>query len=270
VTSRKDRYKRGAETYREQLLAAGLASADEIKAEWPGSEKNPRRDLDAWISCYAVLRGLCRVRETRDQERDHRSAKRQATIEAAMEERPETVECSIGPLTVYQKSKVALEEIQCLNLWLGRWIDEFHEIGLRAARSDVETLNRLLREQSFLQRCIVWIATTEGPGLPYPEQATFAEPPTELAELSPLDFFLISHAFQRVNVLPFSVLESHQSNTARPSWNVFWANMEEVTGVPAARLMRDRGLPSVVVAASERVRAYEEAQKRAEANRKRA
>jgi hypothetical protein len=51
---------------------------------------------------------------------------------------------------------------------------------------------------------------------------------------------------------------------------VFWSGMEESTGVPAPRLMRDRGLLSLVAAASERVRGHEIAQKQAESERKRA
>jgi hypothetical protein len=261
--------KQGCETYREQALNGRLATAEEIAKQWPGGEYNPGKTVKQWAGCYGWLKGLCLQIKARDDRREADISTRQAVIMAAMEERPETVECSVGPLTVYQKSKVALEEIDCLNRWLASYVDKFNELTAGGVVADIEVINRIVREQSYLERILVWIATTEGPGLPYPEQASTAELPEHLANLHAIDFYQIAQAFQRVNVAGFAALEASRVNGTRPGWHVFWAAAEESTGVPAPRLMRDRGLLSLVAASSVRVKAMDDARAEAESKHKR-
>lgn len=269
--------KRGCETYREQALNGRLATAEEIAKQWPGGEYNPGKTIKQWAGCYGWLKGLCVQIKLRDEQRAQNAATRRIAVLEAIAEVPETVflvqrdeDGEQRTLTVYQKSDVALRVIHGLNLQLAELVDAYQLITAQGERDDVDLIPRILAEQSYVQRVIVHIATSKGPQLPFEEGDVRPELPPHLAALHPLDFYTLAQAFQRVNVAGFAALESSTAPRTRPGWSVFWSGMEEVTGVPAPKLMRDRGLLSLVATASERIRSQEEARVRAESERKRA
>jgi hypothetical protein len=272
-------YKESCATLRQQLLAGRPLTADGqtvddayIARNWPGGEHNARKDLKGWSYCHGVLIGLCRLKDRSVSPHD-RAAKRAAVLDAIAEvpERVDLIardsEGNPRSLTVYQKGDVALRAVHGVNVQLAYLVDSYHLLTTRGEADDVELVVRLLAEQSYLQRVLVWVATTKGPGLPYDEGDVRPEPPASLATLHPLDFYSLSQAFARVNVAGFAALESATTPRTRPDWSVFWSGMEESSGVPAPRLMRDRGLLSLVATASERVRGHEAAAKEAERKR---
>jgi hypothetical protein len=279
VTLRQE-FKSGCIALREQILGARtpliadgrVVDAAYIAQYWPGGSLNERKDLKGWASCYGVLKGLCRLFDNSQQPAD-RAAKRAAVLDAIAEvpERVDLIardaEGDPRSLTVYQKGDVALRAVHGVNVQLAYLVDSYGLLTKHGEQDDVELVVRLLSEQSYLQRILVWIATTKGPGLPYDEGDVRPEPPADLASLHPLDFYSLSQAFARVNVAGFAALESATTPRTRPDWSVFWSGMEEVSGVPAPRLMRDRGLLSLVASASERVRGHEAAAKEAERKR---
>lgn len=262
-------FKRGCETYREQALNGRLATAEEIAKQWPGGEYNPGKTLKQWAGCYGWLKGLCVQIKARQEKREQDQAAKRAAVLDAIAEMPETVEL-VGrgadgnpqTLTVYQKSDVALRVMHGVNMVLASLIDDYSAISKHATQDDVELLKRALDEQGYLQRVLVWIATSDGSRLPFPEGQLRPAIPDTLSTLHPLDFYSIAQAFQRVNVAGFAALESSTTPTSRPDWSVFWSGMANETGVAAARLMRDRGLLSLVAEASELARARAEAEKR--------
>jgi hypothetical protein len=251
-------FKRGCETYREQAINGRLATPEEIAKQWPGGEYNPGKTLKQWAGCYGWLKGLCVQIKMREEQRARDSANKRTQVLDAIAEIPETVflmqmgeDGERKTLTVYQKSDVALRVIHGLNLQLASLVDDYKVITEHGSQDDTELIVRLLAEQSYLQRVIVWIATSRGPRLPFEEGDLRPEPPAHLSALHSLDFYTVAQAFQRVNA-------------------VFWSGMEEVTGKPAPELMRDRGLLSLVAAASERIRSQEDARNRAESERRKA
>lgn len=268
-------FKAACETYRDQLLAGRLATAEEITECYPGGAKNDKKHLRGWARAYGLLLGLTRRVEIKDRQNDRTTAGKRAAVLDAIAETPEVVELvsrdadgAPRTLTAYQKGDVALRRIHGLNLQLAELVDAYAALTAHGAREDLELLVRVLDEQSYLQRVIVWIATTAGPRLPFGEDEVRPEVPAALADLSPLDFYLLAQAFQRVNVAPFAALESSTAPRTRPDWSVFWSGMEFETKTPTPVLMRDRGLLSLVATASEHARGRAEAEARAKAERK--
>lgn len=264
--------KHGCETYREQALNGRLATEEEIAKQWPGGEYNPGKSIKQWAGCYGWLKGLCVQIKAREEKRAQSALDKRAAVLDAIAEMPETVELMAkgadgnrNTLTLYQKSDVALRTIHGLNLQLAELVDGYRALTTLGRPEDADLLPRILLEQSYLQRVIVWIASTPGPGLPFVEGVIEPKLPDDpvIQSLHPLDFYTLAHAFQRVNVAGFAALDSGTSPKTRSDWSVFWSGMEKETGIPAPRLMRDRGLLSLVAAASERARVYEEAEKKA-------
>lgn len=247
--------------------------ADYIAKYWPGGALNDRKDLKGWVRCYGVLTGLTRLFDKTQQ--PSQIAARRAAILDAIAEVPETValvqrdaEGETRTLTVYQKSDLALRLIHSINVILASLVDDYQILTTHGTQDDTELVVRLLAEQSYQQRLLVWIATTPGPGLPFSESETRPELPPPLADLHPLDFYTIAQAFHRVNVAGFAALESSTAPKSRADWSVFFTAMEFETGTPVPRLMRDRGLLSLVATAGEHARGRAEAEDRAKHQRK--
>jgi hypothetical protein len=274
-------FKDGCATLRAQLLGARTplvadgktVDAAYIARYWPGGELNDRKDLKGWARCYGVLVGLTRLFDKTTNPAE-RAAKRAAVLDAIAEV-PEVVElvrrdAEGAPLslTVYQKSDVALRVIHGINLQLAEMVDAYALFTEHGTREHVDLLPRILAEQSYLQRVIVWVACTKGAGLPFEEGELRPALPPQFDTLHPLDFYSVAQAFQRVNVAGFAALESSTSPRTRPDWSVFWSGLEFELKTPATRLMRDRGLLSLVATASEQSRGREEAMAKAERERK--
>lgn len=268
--------KAACQTLREQVLAGRLAPPEEVAAYWPGGvENNDLRGWKSWQYCKEQLARMAGRVEQRFADRAADQVAKRAAVLEAIAETPERVELvSREPngeprsLTVFQKSDLALRKIHECNVLLG-WLVDDYSTRQPDTPDDLEIIVRSLREQSYLQRLIVWIATTEGPGLPFTESAHNPELPEHLTTLHSLDFYSLAQAMQRVNVAGFAALEAGTAPKTRPSWSVFWSGAEHETGIPAPRLMRDRGLLSLVASNSELVRGREEAQARAEQESKR-
>jgi hypothetical protein len=272
-------FKQGCRTLKEQLLGLAVplvtAGGDRVDAAyiaqyWPGGELNQRKDLKGWSYCYGNLISLTRLVERKRDTPEDRASKRAAVLEA-IAETPEVVELAKRDdegnqttLTVYQKSDVALRVIHGLNVYLASLVDDYHVLTRHGTQDDVELVTRLLAEQSYTQRVIVWIATTKGPGLPFGEEEQRPEVPEHLTSLHPLDFYTLAQAFQRVNVAGFAALESSTTPTSRPDWSVFWSGLEFELKTPVPALRRDRGLLSLVATAAEQARGRREAYEQAE------
>lgn len=267
--------------YRQSLLVRQVATRAEVEAAWPGSPENPDKTLWGWIRCYGTLRVLvARLDPGRSPGAllGADAAARQQLVLDALADQPELVTLSGNDGTgaparvmVYPKSDLALREIHHRNLVLATITDDAEMLQREGTAADVELLIRASEEQSYLQRLIVWIATTPGPGLPFPEGERAPTLPEAVAALSPVDFYVVAAAFLRVNVTRLAALESARSSAKRPDWPVFFAGVAGELGMSTAALMRDHSLASVLAAAAERARAHEEAmaQAKQEADRAR-
>lgn len=275
--------KAGCRAFREQLLAGRLATPEELAPYWPGGAQNGFRPgtkgpgLKNWIRCYTVYGGFARRVEWRHAKADTIStpAKRQIVLDA-IGEVPEVVELlGMDPatghrrtLTVYQKGDLALKEVHKANGDLAICVEQYDAHVKRDTIEGWEAAKRWLDELTYLQRLIVWIVTSPGPGLPYPEGQLCPTLPVEYSQMSPVDFYGIAQAFQRVNILPLTVLESSIAPKTRADWATFWTAVEFELHTPVPTLRRDRGLAGLIIATHEHARATQEAQERAAADAK--
>lgn len=247
---------------RNSLLARRVVDPVKLTHYWPGGEENTSKKLWGWIRCYAHFYSYSRKPDPAEVEQQRR-AKQEALLEA-LADQPEVVQLAARnpdgdheTITVYPKSYVALDELHARNLALARLSDQVAAVEAAGITSDVELLMRAYAEQTYLHRVIVWIATTPGPGLPFPEQSQRPEPPAALADLHPGDLYAIAAAFQRVNVMRLTVLEATRKKESAPDWTVFFATLAGEG--PPTDVMRDRSLSSVLASSAERARGREQA-----------
>lgn len=262
--------------YRAQgLLARRVATEAQIRAVWPGGAENADTSARGWVVCYGKLSILAGRHAERAETRvTQRVTERQALLDA-MADVPELVQLTArdaegNPRTVlvYPKGNVALLEVHQRNRVLARMIDDAAVLEQSQDAADLDVLFRAQDEIVYLQRLLCWIATTEGPRLPYPERTARPVIPEEFSDLSAFDYYAIADALMRVNVLRLSALHDAQRAERAPDWSVFFATLSAELGVPSATLMRDQSLASVIATAAERARGQDEATKRAEAERK--
>jgi hypothetical protein len=244
--------------YRQDLLVRQVATADEIAACWPGGADNNDKSTWGWVRCYGSLRVM--VARLSPAERAAAEAQRKQQVLDALSDTPETVELSGGVTrTVYAKSDVALGMIDGLNRKLAAIVDDASVLRLVDTAEAIDLCIRAHSEQSFLQRVMAWIITTPGPGLPFPENAIEVELPDEYASLTPIDYYILAEAFQRVNILRLAMLSDSRTPGKRPDWPVYWASVSGDTGIPVPRLRRDQSLASLLATNAERARAHREA-----------
>jgi hypothetical protein len=259
---------------RNSLLARRLVDPIKLNHYWPGGEENTSKKLWGWIRCYAQLHAYTRRKDPGEVEQERLG--KQAALLEALADQPEVVPLAArnrdgdhDAITVYPKSYVALDEIHMRNLALARLSDQVATIEAAGSSDDVDLLVRAYAEQTYLHRVIVWIATTPGPGLPYPERTQRPEPPEALGDLHPGDLYAIAAAFQRINVMRLTVLDATRKKESAPDWTVFFATL--AGDKPTTDVMRDRSLSSVLASSAERARGREEAMaasKKASANDK--
>jgi len=265
------------EAYRQQLVAGRLATPEELAPYWPGGDENPlpkgkKATLRHWVRCVTVYGGFARRVEWREAKRDPTGnrEKREILLDA-IGEVPETVELlgidqATGQrrtLTVYQKGDVALKEVHKANAELAVCVEQYEAWSKQDTVASLSAAGRWLEELTYLQRLVAWIVPTPGPRLPYAEGERTPALPPEYADLSPVDFYGIAQAYQRVNILPLTVLEQSLTPKGRADWATFWTGAEFELGESVPRLRRDRGLASLVCTVSEHARAQEEAHARA-------
>jgi hypothetical protein len=246
-------------TYGKSLLVRGRTTREEINATWPGSEGNPGKGVWSWVRCYGDLRAL--LSRLSPEEKEAAESARQQQILDAMSDTPEALTLSDGrTVNVYPKSDIALIEVDGINRELAHIADHTDVLRLVDSPESIELCLRAYREVSYLRRLISWIITTPGAGLPYPEQAETPVVPEEWDGAATLDYYLLADAFQRVNVRRLAALHESRAPEKRPSWPVYWSSVEADSGVPVARLRRDRSLASLLATNATRARAQREAQ----------
>jgi hypothetical protein len=184
-------------------------------------------------------------------------AERQAAVMDALADTPESVtlvavEAGADPvrLTVYPKGYVALRAIQTRNLLIASLTDDLKALETHGGPADLDVIIRAQEEMGYQERVIAWIATTPGPGLPFPEEDWRPTLPPQFADIHPHDFYALAGAFQRVNATRLLLLDSSSRSETRPNWSVFFAMMAETLNASTAELMRDWSLASLIAQAT--------------------
>lgn len=261
--------------YRALFLEDGIATAADLDPYWPGGEENTLTGQDGWIVAYARCL-WCLGRQVGKEEAERTSVRmthNQAEVLRALRADPEVVELladsgTARTLTVYPKSALALEHLGAANLVIAFLGD--HEQALEAA-ADADALQLIIdvrHKRGYLERLACWIATHEGPGLPYADHEREPALPQAILDLTPLDFYLIAAACQRVNGERLAALQASGEKGKRADWGGFFVGAASELGVAARTLLRDVSLVEVVATMAEKARVHAEARERAEDERR--
>lgn len=185
-------------TIRAALGEHGTATDEELRAYWPGGPENPNAGKGAWIFCFAnYVRLLGRTEERRG---EASSAAVDAAIASRSAAAPEPVRLTSGrTAAVYPKSYHALRYLDFLDAGhreAGRLATAAYEQQNAEALKVIQTYPLV---DSLAVRLWAWVLTTEGPGLPFKEDAAKLELPEWLGELTTIDVVRIYQAHRKVN-----------------------------------------------------------------------
>lgn len=238
---------------RDTLAEAGLASTDELTSYWPGGKDNPEPGLGGWIYGYASLvrmAGQPEASETRARRLDAESE-----VLAALRDAGQPVELvATGEdgapqmLTVYPKSLDTLCQVQARDrelLALAMGVQALRDLGGEA----IATWARPLYDEiSYQNRVLVWIVTSEGPGLPFPDHEPRPEAPGWTLRLEPHDITAVLRAHQRVNGRRIAVIgdlmtaQKGGKKAKTTGWSTLSAVAASELGVSSKSLLRDWSL----------------------------
>ena len=244
------------------VRSRSLASAEELAAVRPGGGENPGHGLYQEVRHFGHLCGFLE----RDERSDPKQRAADAALSAALLELPKPLEVvtrnadgSTTPWKVYPKSFRVIVDcdvrdrvLQALALRL----DSLQSIPPdRLTAGIAEDLDRLSRELTRQMGMLAWIATSPGPGFPYPEGADpEPDPPQEVADLDPWDLWQVASTWHKVNAERLEMTEvllspqrpNSKDGRQRPSWAVLFSSVGTDLDIDPARLMRDRSLVNVL------------------------
>lgn len=265
------------ETLVSTLLHQRLASPEDLDPYRPGGADNSATGWQGWLRFYAKLHRLHAIKAEAPATAPVLVADAVAKDRlrlAALNEEPVVVEtASSGPRRVSPKSKWALDEVAECERRIG--FLSAHRDRLDDAEQTGESLDLMRRldlELGYQLALIAWIATTDGPGMPYdPHGAILPVIPGEVLDLSPLDLLAIQRAFVEANLLRLMVLREQtkapKPGDAPPMWSGFYAGRAHESGIAARTLYRDRSLAGLV--AESAITAQEQEKARQDAERER-
>lgn len=256
------------------LESADIATSEELAALTPGSPENPDTSWWAWVRFHGrlqvlndrhdrpaspvtaelvqddtrvtdALRGAPkRVRLLGRPAVPVRKATKKKAAQPAVEAEPREV-------WVHPKSYLALLECHVRGIRLGWLADRIHELEQEPDARALDLLTAAIAELSYQQRVLAWIATTPGPGLPFPDfPATPPIPPVDFDEWDGWDHLALLQGFQEVNSLKLPALEKLLHGVPREDstgpqlngWSVFFSTVAQELGDDTVRIMRDRSL----------------------------
>jgi hypothetical protein len=253
VADSKQDWIRDCEHKAQHVLSRSLATAEEVAAVRPRSRAAP---LKAWVRYYVVLggflqRGALRASLLEDPEAD-------AQVAASLLARPLTLTLTHPPGTRVEVHAKAFEPLAWFFhvreqhlLWLTDRRQALVDHGLL---EDTALIERATLEICYQSLLCCWAACTAGCGVPVAYTDERPEIPPPFAELMAVDITRIQDAFMRVNAANLEVVERLLAPTRpgvsrqRPSWSVFFGQLELRMRTPADQLMRDRPLLLLLMA----------------------
>lgn len=228
---------------REAVLETGLALPAECDDYAPGGDQNTESGLGAWAWYWGAL---MRMWGRGEKGAPVNPIAEEAALAAVREEPAEVELVSGARLRVYPKSLDTLFWIDDLDQFLGRlskgreWIRRGEE-GPAALH-----MQEFTRNLSYLYGLLVWILTTEGPGLPPEVEAADTPPllPSHIRDLDALDYYAIRRGHLQVNGIRLTLIMEMaglgSKSGSRPSWATLAASSATKLGVDKAKkLLRD-------------------------------
>lgn len=237
------------------LRHRALATEDELNGYWPGGAENPDLTIKGWVFCFAnYTRFAGRIEKP-----SANSDAAEADVLAALRDSPERVTLSDGKdQYAHPKSFEALDWIAQRDRRITWLVEQREKVASRAIAKTPGLLDAVGNELTFQTGLMVWVATHEGCGLPFPSRVVPEELPEWIEEINPLDSLRIRQAFMQVNAVRLHALQlqlaarltAKEKATQQPAlWTTFFATRAEETGIGSDVLMRDRSLGSQLAAA---------------------
>ncbi len=259
------------ETLRASLQHRAPDLAAQLLPYWPGGDENPETvGLAPWIVCYAqVIRLLGEDHHRRGSAQPHTDAILLAALSAA----PAYVEqgAPLAPLAVFPKGFRALLHLHARSARIAWLMERSAALTASASAEDLPLLERVQAELAYQHAVCAWVATHEGPGLPFSDRESRPTPPDVMANLDPQVLRAVLSAFMEVNWLRLNALDAMQrpsgSGEARPTWSAFFGALAIEHDEKPETLMRDYSLAallaSTTLSAQQRQQAMDEAERRA-------
>lgn len=233
------------ENLRGHIIARELATQAEVDGVWPDDEGDDRD----WIIAYGWFRAWRYVESLGEGGKE--DAKRRVT--EILRDEPKDVTLPDGTVfKCYPKSFHCLlwfRERDWLLAYLTNYLADLktaRALGTlpKAISNPDDLVNRIIEELGKQMADILAVATSPGPQLP--------DPIVPLHDLSPLDFYFVHEGFIETNTLRLSALDrivKPQGGRGDTGWNVFYGTMSQKLGKPAAALMKDQSMASLVAEA---------------------
>jgi hypothetical protein len=176
----------------------GAATDQQLRDYWPGGKENQYTGKGAWIYCFAMYAAFNWSAAQRGGEASS------AAVDTAIANRstasPEPVRLTSGrTAAVYPKSYHALRYLDFLDAGhrkAGQLAAAAYDLGSAEALKVMQTYPLV---ESLAVRLWAWVLTTEGPGLPFKEDASNIELPEWLGELTAIDVVRLYQAHRKVN-----------------------------------------------------------------------
>lgn len=177
---------------------------EKLEQYWPGGEENPYPGRGGWVYCFAMYLqfwGLVCHFEDDPETAEQETAAIDAAIARRSAAQPELVTLTNGNVVAVQpKGFHALSFLDFLEA-------QHRHVAAAAASAlaaeDAESLKVVALyplAQSLAVRVWAWILTSEGAGLPFPDDGTQLEPPAFTESLTAIDLIALYQAHVRVNL----------------------------------------------------------------------
>ncbi len=237
------------ESLREILQDLPHVASQDLADYWPGGAENHEAPPGDWIFCYAQLIRMLGY-ESPETEAQQQAEAERAVLEA-LRRVPVTVPLvtPLGERTsllVYPKSLHALLHIEARDYLLGCLVEATNRLSRSAASTAAERFPPLADEIGYQQRVMVWILTTEGPGLPFMDEDSRPEPPESLRAIDAADVVRVLQAHRQIHLrrsaLVGSLLTPSKSKHGRASWAVLSGSAATRLGISTYELLRDLSL----------------------------
>jgi hypothetical protein len=247
------------------VLAAGLATREELEPHKPGGTENSRKDARGFLRYYAVLHR--RHARGEFQATPDNRIRADAAVLAALRDEPVRVDLIqpvpwVGDTTtsflfVYPKSLDALLQAHALDrqlAWLILQAERVDAAGLRGMPGASELHKKLLDGISYAYGLLAWIMTSPGPGMPYNINVNEdPELPAYITALHPMDLPQIAAAAQRhhARLTAIQALLDHRPQEKagkRPSWSSFIGSLAIELDADSVQIMKFRSLGSLLAA----------------------
>ena len=237
---------------RADLLAQGLASAEECAAFWPGGAENPERGFDGFVVCFQQYgRLLGRLERAATGETNHTML--EATVRQAAARQPVPVSLSIGERSVYPKSAYALAWLDALDAVTRPVARLVSSLAAELDPDDLRALPPLV--QSMAMRTWAWILLCEGVSVPFGDEGAIT-PPAWTEQLVAEDFLAIFVAHQQLHHQAILIMAAALADDAEPtrersrlSLSGFLAGYASEHGIAPSHLMRRWAFPEALAAA---------------------